>query len=76
MRLTVVTPYGAEGASTRVRAYDWLRHLGRDADRHEYLGTASSGARTLSRRPAEVLRAERSLRDLAERGSDVLLLQR
>jgi glycosyltransferase involved in cell wall biosynthesis len=76
MRLTVVSPYGPGGASTRIRVYDWLRHLQLDAERYEYIGAASSGATMLASRPRRVAHAERALRELAGRCTETLLLQR
>ncbi len=63
-RLHVVAPYGPTGASTRVRALDWLAHLGLDADVETYLGTGSTGLGVLTSRPREVLAAEARLRRL------------
>jgi glycosyltransferase involved in cell wall biosynthesis len=74
--LTVVSPYGSVGASTRVRVYHWLRHLQLDSDRHEYLGQGSSHPSILLRDPRAVRAAERELRALVRRGSDTLVLQR
>lgn len=76
MPLTVVSPYGPVGASTRVRVYDWLRHLGWPARRYEYLGQGSSHPAVLARASFEAMTAERGLRELVRRGSDNLLLQR
>jgi glycosyltransferase involved in cell wall biosynthesis len=76
VQLTVVSPYGSSGASTRVRAYDWLRQLGLDADRYEYLGASSSKPRVLAARPLDVVSAERSLRVLAGQAVQTLFLQR
>ncbi|WP_232548924.1 glycosyltransferase [Propioniciclava soli] len=63
-RLTTVTPYGRRGASSRVRVFGWLDHLGLDADSHTYLGGARNAPRALLRRPAAVLGAETGLRRL------------
>jgi glycosyltransferase involved in cell wall biosynthesis len=76
VRLTVVSPYGERAASTRVRAYHWLRHTGIGADRLEYVAAATSSPRVLAAHPYGVVRAERRLRALAKRGTETLLLQR
>lgn len=60
--LSVVAPYGASGASTRVRALDWLDHLGLRADVHDYLGTSTAGLGDVARRPLAAARAEAMLR--------------
>jgi len=46
--LVVVTPYGREGGSSRVRVYDWLDHLGlvEEAARVEKAAVADIAART------------------------------
>jgi glycosyltransferase involved in cell wall biosynthesis len=76
MQLTAVSPYGAGGASTRVRVYDWLRHLGLTARRYEYIGAPANRPRILAANPRGVADAERRLRDLAASGSRTMLLQR
>ena len=60
--LLVASSYGAAGASTRVRALDWLRHLRLPATIHSYLGTADVRPGTLREQPIGVVRAEMRLR--------------
>lgn len=68
-------PYGARGASSRVRLYDWFDFLGWDVERHDYLGLANNSVRSLARRPAQVLRAEWALRQ-RRAPSDVTIISR
>lgn len=75
--LAVASSYGPSGASTRVRVLDWLRHLGLDAEVHDYLGTSDVRPRTLARDPLGVLRAEVGLyRWRAQPAPERLLLSR
>jgi glycosyltransferase involved in cell wall biosynthesis len=75
--LRVVAPYGPTGASTRVRALDWVDHLGLSADLTSYLGTGTTGLGDLGRDPRGVLRAEVGLRRMRrEVGDRPLLLVR
>ena len=62
--LHTVTPYGRGGGSSRVRVFDWLDHLGLDANRHDYAGLATNAPRVLARHPGGVARAELGLRRL------------
>lgn len=73
-RLRVVAPYGATGASTRVRALDWLDHLGLAADLTTYLGTGTTQLGDLRRDPLGVLGAEVGLRRLRRQVRDAPLL--
>lgn len=75
--LRVVAPYGATGASTRVRALDWLEHLGMDAQLSTYLGTSTTQLGVLRRDVTGVLRAETRLRRLVREPADgpVLLVR-
>jgi len=72
--LVVASAYGPNGASTRVRALDWVRFLGLEAETHHYLGTQNVRPRTLARQPLGVLRAERQLRALRRRPAPERLL--
>ena len=64
LSIVAVSRYGSSGASTRVRMYDWFEHLGLEADRYEYVGTADNQAATLVRAAPRVLQAEVQLRKL------------
>lgn len=57
-----VSAYGAGGASTRVRLYDWLSHLGIQATRHDYLGLNANPPAYLARHPLRTWGAERDIR--------------
>lgn len=56
--LAVVTAYGPKAASARVRAYEWLEHLGLAAEHYDYIGSADNQPRTLARHPLKTLGAE------------------
>src|SRR4051794_603500 len=63
-RLVIGSSYGPAGASTRVRALDWMRFLGLEAQVLDYLGTPNVRPGTLLRQPWGVVTAERRLRSL------------
>jgi glycosyltransferase involved in cell wall biosynthesis len=63
-QLVIGSSYGPAGASTRVRALDWLRFLGLEAQVLDYLGTPNVRPGTLLRQPWGVITAERRLRSL------------
>ena len=70
-----VSRYGASGASTRVRMYDWFDHFDLAVDRHEYAGTSNAGLSTLLRvGGARVAMAELDLRKLVGRVGDRTLI--
>lgn len=63
--LLLASQYGAAGSSTRVRLYDWVKHLGiTSAKRFEYRGTSSNSPVALLRDPVGTLRAELARRRL------------
>lgn len=68
-----VSIYSPAAGSTRVRIYDWLRHLGRRAIEHQYAGLPSAGPRLLSGHMRQVLHAEREIRALNVPGDTVLI---
>src|SRR3954465_15932054 len=61
-QLVIGSSYGPAGASTRVRALDWLRFLGLEAQVLDYLGTPNVRPGTPLRQPWGVITAERRLR--------------
>ena len=63
-QLVIGSSYGPAGASTRVRALDWLLFLGLEAQVLDYLGTPNVRPGTLLRQPWGVVTAERRLRSL------------
>jgi glycosyltransferase involved in cell wall biosynthesis len=75
-RFDVFSTYGRAGASTRVRVYEWLNHLGISAHVHNYVGRSSAGIRTLASSPRSVLRAERDLRVLCRDALGRVLISR
>lgn len=74
--LTTVSAYGRTGGSARVRIFDWLDHLGLEAESHTYLDRSTAQFHDLRRHPMRALRAEFTLRSLARRGSQTMLLSR
>jgi glycosyltransferase involved in cell wall biosynthesis len=62
--LSVVSIYGPTAPSTRVRAYEWLEHLGLDSTRYEYAGLGEHSPRTTLAHLPSVARAERRVRAL------------
>lgn len=74
--LTTVAPYGRSGASARVRVLEWVERLGIEARAFDYLGLPHSRPWTLLREPAALLAAERRIRHLAARPTELLLLHR
>ncbi len=74
--LDVVMPYGSGGASARVRALDWVDHLGLRADVSDYLGTSTTGVGDLLRQPWRTARAEAALRRRSPGADRPLLLVR
>ena len=76
MQLTAITPYGNSGASSRVRVFDWLKHLGEPADVHCYLGCANNQPRTLARQPVSTFIVERGLHRLLDAPIRTLMLHR
>lgn len=72
--LHTVTPYGRSGGSSRVRVFDWLDHLGLDAESHDYVGLATNSPRVLGRHPWAIASAERDLRNLRHRVDSATVL--
>lgn len=73
----VVVPYGPRGSSARVRAFDWLDHLGWDATIHDYLGLPVNSPGLVLRTPGRALRAGADLWRLSRRvGRDTVFLVR
>lgn len=60
--LTVVSPYGHLGSSTRVRVYEWLDHLNLNAQRIEYAGASDNHLSTLVHDSLPALKGEIGLR--------------
>ena len=71
--LVVVTPYGRNGGSSRVRVYDWLDHLGLVAEVHDYRGASANRPKTLVRQPFSTLGAESATRSVEVTGRHLLL---
>lgn len=72
-QLVAVSNYTRQAGSTRVRLYDWLRHLDLRADEQCYAGLPNSAPATLLRNLSAVARAERNLRTLDVRGRTVVM---
>ncbi len=63
--LAVVSIYGPTAPSTRVRAYEWLDHLGLDATRHEYAELGDHSPRTALTHLSAIAIAEKRVRSLS-----------
>jgi glycosyltransferase involved in cell wall biosynthesis len=72
----VVTPYGRQGPSSRVRVFEWLDRVSAPVQLSSYVSHRNASPSHLARRPVAVLTAERCLRQMASRGSERLLLHR
>lgn len=68
--VVAISPYGIDGASTRVRLHDWFAHTGIPSEHHGYLGTANNRLGTVARRLPAALVAEMRLRQLSRRVTD------
>jgi glycosyltransferase involved in cell wall biosynthesis len=71
-----VTPYGRDGASSRVRVYEWLERISEPSVVSGYISHRNSSPSHLARHPLSVLEAERRLRQMASERPDRLLLHR
>lgn len=63
--LTTVTPYGVRGASSRVRVFGWVEHLGVAAQSHMYVNAPDNSPRRLFSNPLRLAAAEYKIRTLA-----------
>lgn len=62
-----VSSYGPGAGSTRVRLYDWFRHIAVVPEYHGYLGASDNAVRRLVRAAPRVARAEWGLHTLRSR---------
>lgn len=74
--LRVVTPYGVDGPSSRVRVHDWLRYTGVHADTTSYLGLPANSPSGLLANASRIPAKEWELRAIAREGSQRILLHR
>jgi glycosyltransferase involved in cell wall biosynthesis len=74
--LHVVTPYGREGPSSRVRVYEWLERISEPVIMSDYIAHRNAHPGHLVRNPGAVVAAERRLRRMAGARPDRLLLHR
>lgn len=72
-QLVAVSNYTPQAGSTRVRLYDWFRHLGLTPQQQCYAGLPNSAPASLIRNLPAVLRAERTLRTLDVAGRRVVM---
>ena len=72
----VVTPYGREGPSSRVRVFEWLDRLSTPVCVSSYVSHRNASPSYLVRHPRAVAAAERRLRRMASDPSVPLLLHR
>jgi glycosyltransferase involved in cell wall biosynthesis len=74
--MQVITPYGRNGPSSRVRVFEWLDRLESPFLLNSYMSHRNSSPRYLASHPWSVLAAERRLRGVAANRPDRLLLHR
>jgi glycosyltransferase involved in cell wall biosynthesis len=74
--LHVVTPYGREGPSSRIRVYEWLERISEPVALSDYIAHRNAHPADLARHPGAVLMAERRLRRMAASRPERLLLHR
>ncbi len=74
--IDVVTPYGREGPSSRVRVFEWLDRVRTPVRVSSYVSYRNSSPSYLARHPLDVLAAERRLRRMARDPQQSLLLHR
>lgn len=72
----VVTPYGRQAPSSRVRVYEWLDRTACRVVLSDYIGHRNASPSEVARRPVAVLAAERRLRRMASDRPRRLLLHR
>jgi glycosyltransferase involved in cell wall biosynthesis len=72
----LVTPYGRNGGSSRVRVHEWVARTSADCHVSQYVGHSNASPRYLLNHPSKVLTAERALRAVAASQPDTLLLHR
>lgn len=74
--MQVITPYGRNGPSSRVRVFEWLDRLDSPCVLNSYIGHRNSSPRHLALHPGSVMAAERRLRRVVANRPDRLLLHR
>jgi glycosyltransferase involved in cell wall biosynthesis len=72
----VVTPYGRQGPSSRVRVFEWLDRVAVPSVLSSYISHRNARPSEIARRPVALLRAERRLRAMAAQRPERLLLHR
>lgn len=73
MTVHAFSSYSPKAGSTRVRLYDWFRHLEADVESHTYLGTANAQGSTLVRNMRGCVAAEIALRRLDVTAATVIV---
>jgi glycosyltransferase involved in cell wall biosynthesis len=76
MTLHAVTPYGRNGASSRVRVFEWLDRIAEPYVLTSYISARDASPRRLARHPLAALGAEARLRRIAASRPERLLLHR
>jgi glycosyltransferase involved in cell wall biosynthesis len=74
--LRLVTPYGRNGGSSRVRVHEWADRMSADCSVTDYIGHRNASPRYLAGHVREVAKAERALRRLTAPAPGRLLLHR
>ena len=72
----VVTPYGREGPSSRVRVFEWLDRVDTPHVLSNYIAHRNASPSELARHPVAMLKAERLLRRMVDERPERLLLHR
>ena len=72
--LLAITPYGADGASSRVRVFDWVRYLKLEVELVSYLDTGNHAARTMAKNLHRIPFVELGLRALSRQVSQRCVL--
>jgi glycosyltransferase involved in cell wall biosynthesis len=74
--MQVITPYGRNGPSSRVRVFEWLDRLDAPFVLNSYISHRNSSPRYLASQPWSVMAAERRLRGIVACRPDRLRLHR
>lgn len=74
--IQLITPYGRQGPSSRVRVFEWLDRIIDPSTVTSYISAANASPSTLARHPVAVLRAERHLRQIVSSRPERLVLHR
>lgn len=74
--LLAFAPYGRQGASTRVRIFDWVDRVQGEVVVFGYAGAERNSARQLLQHPGAAIRAELQIRSMAQQRHNRVLIHR